>query len=79
MTQGSPNFATTPFGEVAYSVSGDPAGPPLLLLPGFQSSRTSWIDRGYIDRLGDFRVLNVDPLGALGGGIHCATQQMPAV
>ncbi len=24
-------------------------------------------------------VLNVDPLGELGGGIHCATQQMPAV
>ncbi|RED12297.1 agmatine deiminase family protein [Pontivivens insulae] len=23
--------------------------------------------------------LNVDPLGELGGGIHCATQQMPAV
>lgn len=23
-------------------------------------------------------VLNVDPLGELGGGIHCATQQMPA-
>ncbi|MEM7320167.1 MAG: agmatine deiminase family protein [Pseudomonadota bacterium] len=23
--------------------------------------------------------LNVDPLGQLGGGIHCATQQMPAV
>ena len=22
--------------------------------------------------------LNVDPLGELGGGIHCATQQMPA-
>ncbi len=24
-------------------------------------------------------MLNVDPLGELGGGIHCATQQMPAV
>ena len=24
-------------------------------------------------------VLNVDPLGELGGGIHCATQQMPVV
>lgn len=24
-------------------------------------------------------LLNVDPLGELGGGIHCATQQMPAV
>lgn len=23
--------------------------------------------------------LNVDPLGEMGGGIHCATQQMPAV
>ena len=23
--------------------------------------------------------LNVDPLGELGGGIHCATQQMPKV
>ena len=22
--------------------------------------------------------LNVDPLGEMGGGIHCATQQMPA-
>lgn len=25
----------------------------------------------------DFITLNVDPLGELGGGIHCATQQMP--
>lgn len=24
-------------------------------------------------------MLNVDPLGELGGGIHCATQQMPAI
>jgi len=24
-------------------------------------------------------MLNVDPLGEMGGGIHCATQQMPAV
>ena len=24
-------------------------------------------------------MLNTDPLGELGGGIHCATQQMPAV
>ena len=27
----------------------------------------------------EIRMLNVDPLGELGGGIHCATQQMPAV
>ena len=27
----------------------------------------------------DIVTLNVDPLGEMGGGIHCATQQMPAV
>lgn len=27
----------------------------------------------------DIVTLNVDPLGELGGGIHCATQQMPAI
>ncbi len=27
----------------------------------------------------DIIALNVDPLGEMGGGIHCATQQMPAV
>lgn len=27
----------------------------------------------------DIITLNVDPLGEMGGGIHCATQQMPAV
>lgn len=27
----------------------------------------------------DIRALNVDVLGELGGGIHCATQQMPAI
>ena len=32
--------------------------------------------RHYPDR--DVVTLNVDPLGELGGGIHCATQQMPA-
>ena len=26
----------------------------------------------------DVITLNIDPLGELGGGIHCATQQMPA-
>lgn len=31
----------------------------------------------YPDR--EIVMLNVDPLGELGGGIHCATQQMPAV
>lgn len=32
--------------------------------------------RHYPDR--EVVMLNVDPLGELGGGIHCATQQMPA-
>ena len=27
----------------------------------------------------DIVMLNVDLLGEMGGGIHCATQQMPAV
>ena len=27
----------------------------------------------------DIVMLNVDPLGELGGGVHCATQQMPAM
>ena len=33
--------------------------------------------RHYTER--DIVTLNVDPLGEIGGGIHCATQQMPAV
>jgi len=33
--------------------------------------------RHYPDR--EIVTLNVDPLGEMGGGIHCATQQMPAV
>ena len=33
--------------------------------------------RHYPDR--EVITLNVDPLGEMGGGIHCATQQMPAV
>jgi agmatine deiminase len=35
------------------------------------------LQRHYPDR--EVVMLNVDPLGELGGGIHCATQQMPAV
>lgn len=35
------------------------------------------LQRHYPDR--EVVTLNVDPLGELGGGIHCATQQMPAV
>ncbi|WP_298358250.1 agmatine/peptidylarginine deiminase [uncultured Litoreibacter sp.] len=35
------------------------------------------LSRHYPDR--EIVTLNVDPLGELGGGIHCATQQMPAV
>lgn len=33
--------------------------------------------RHYPDR--EIVTLNVDPLGEMGGGIHCATQQMPAI
>lgn len=35
------------------------------------------LSRHYPDR--EIVLLNVDPLGELGGGIHCATQQMPAL
>ncbi len=35
------------------------------------------LSRHYPDR--EVITLNVDPLGELGGGIHCATQQMPKV
>ena len=35
------------------------------------------LQRHYPDR--EIVTMNVDPLGELGGGIHCATQQMPAV
>lgn len=35
------------------------------------------LSRHYPER--EIVMLNVDPLGELGGGIHCATQQMPAV
>ena len=33
--------------------------------------------RHYPDR--EIITLNVDPLGEMGGGIHCATQQMPSL
>ncbi|MEM6594892.1 MAG: agmatine deiminase family protein [Pseudomonadota bacterium] len=35
------------------------------------------LSRHYPER--EIVMLNVDPLGELGGGIHCATQQMPAI
>lgn len=35
------------------------------------------LHRHYPDR--EIIALNVDPLGEMGGGIHCATQQMPVV
>jgi agmatine deiminase len=41
-------------------------------------------DRAAVDALArhypgrEIVTLNVDPLGEMGGGIHCATQQMPA-
>ncbi len=45
--------------------------------PAADAEAVSALHRHYPGR--EIVVLNVDPLGELGGGIHCATQQMPAV
>ncbi|MEL6504526.1 MAG: agmatine deiminase family protein [Pseudomonadota bacterium] len=52
-----------------------------IIAPHFGDKETDQIAREalarhYPDR--EIVMLNVDPLGELGGGIHCATQQMPA-
>lgn len=53
-----------------------------IIAPEFGDKRTDEmavdaLRRHYPGR--EIIVLNVDPLGEMGGGIHCATQQMPAV
>ena len=44
--------------------------------PGADAIAREALSRHYPGR--EIVMLNVDPLGELGGGIHCATQQMPA-
>ncbi len=44
--------------------------------PATDAAATAALARHYPDR--EIVTLNVDPLGELGGGIHCATQQIPA-
>ena len=57
-------FAQTPEGSIAYSDEGNPDGTPLVLLPGFQSSRSGWrVPNDYVALLPGFRVLLIDPLG----------------
>ena len=49
-------------GEIVYSITGD--GPPIVLLPGFQSNRSGWLaPNNYLDLLADYQVISVDPLG----------------
>ena len=53
-----------------------------IIAAEFGDPRTDEIARNALNRHYPGReivTLNVDPLGELGGGIHCATQQMPAV
>lgn len=52
-----------------------------IIAAEFGDRRTDTIARDVLSRHypgRDVVMLNVDPLGELGGGIHCATQQMPA-
>lgn len=48
-------------GRISYSIRG--TGPPLILLPGFQSSSVAWIGYGYPEQLSHFRTIMIDPLG----------------
>jgi pimeloyl-ACP methyl ester carboxylesterase len=39
------------------------AGAPLVLVPGQLQAAEDWVSAGYVDVLGDYRVMAVDPLG----------------
>ena len=56
---------STTDGTIAYTSYGGAGseGPPIVLLPGFQSNAASWVERGYLPLLSDRWVLTIDPLG----------------
>ena len=57
-------FATNGSVKLHYQVSGNPAGPPLVLHHGFTQNLYSWHMRGYAKALGDrFRLVLLDARG----------------